>query len=70
MLIMLAFMLQQDSRMGQGPRNREKWNPVQSKKTTLPYINGDCIVLANIVQACMNMSLISEGGALTITNDC
>lgn len=53
---MLALMLQhEDSRMGQNPWNKEKCNSVKSKKSTLPYINADCIVLANIVQAYTNM---------------
>ena len=53
---MLALMLQhEDSRMGQNSWNKEKCNSVKSKKSTLPYINADCIVLANIVQAYMNM---------------
>ena len=52
MLIMLATVLQQeDSTVGQNPQNKEKWNSVKNEKTTLPWVDGNCIVLANIIQA-------------------
>ena len=52
MLTMLATLLQQeDSRVGQNPQNKEKWNSVKNEKTIPQWVNGDCIVLANIIQA-------------------
>ena len=42
---------QEDSTVGQNPQNKEKWNSVKNEKTTLPWVDGNCIVLANIIQA-------------------